>query len=225
MVTERVMTAFAEWWSALCGNFPSGGGRRPSLADLRPALEEIVATLLDQLTRPDWQQAARQPMMILRFLADQLNLSLPDALTAFLALRNPIVQAVAERLGDEAEAWRRVLTVWDEGILALTTARQMFSQQALELAHQKYLSLFERASDAFLLIRMDEKGTIVEANAAAAELTGYSLQELVNIPAIALVPEEAIAAYRQALAQLRRDGQLRKRGLPLRRRGGQIRSL
>lgn len=225
MVTERVMTAFAEWWSALCGNFPSGGGRRPSLADLRPALEEIVATLLDQLTRPDWQQAARQPMMILRFLADQLNLSLPDALTAFLALRNPIVQAVAERLGDEAEAWRRVLTVWDEGILALTTARQMFSQQALELAHQKYLSLFERASDAFLLIRMDEKGTIVEANAAAAELTGYSLQELVNIPAIALVPEEAIAAYRQALAQLRRDGQLRKRGLPLRRRDGQIVSL
>ena len=218
---EQTSKVIAEWWEALRTTSPTDG-HYPRAASLKSALEEIVGALLDSLTRPDWQEAARQPVMNLRFLADQMNLSLSDALAAFLALRSPIAKAVAERLGDESEAWRRVLTVWDEGILALTTACQIVSQQALELAHRKYLSLFQRASDAFLLIRMDEKGTIVEANAAAAELTGYPLEELVNAAAITLVPKEAHAIYRQALERLRRDGQLRTRGLPLQRRDGEI---
>lgn len=219
---EQVAKILTEWWELLCAESLVDGNHAHSIAGLKPALEDIIGSLLAHLIRPDWQRAAHQPIAALRFLADQLNLSLPEALNAFLHLRMPIVKAVAERLGDEAEAWRRVLTVWDEGVLALTTARQALNQQTLVSAHRKYLSLFEQASDAFLLIRMDDRGTIVEANAAAAELTGYPLEELINAAAITLVPKEAHDTYRQALGRLRRDGQLRVRGLPLQRRDGEI---
>lgn len=219
---EQVAKILTEWWEMLCAESLVDGNHANAIARLKPVLEEIIGSLLDHLTRPDWRQAAHQPIAALRFLADQLNLSLPEALNAFLHLRIPIVKAVAERLGDEAEAWRRAVTVWDEGILSLTTARQALNQQALVSTHRKYLSLFEQASDAFLLIRMDDRGTIVEANAAAAELTGYPLEELINAAAITLVPKEAHAAYRQALERLRRNGQWRVRGLPLQRRDGEV---
>ncbi|MCX7642184.1 MAG: PAS domain S-box protein [Armatimonadetes bacterium] len=193
----------------------------PSMS-LREVTVNIIASLLDSLTRSDWQEAALLKLRVLWFLADQLNFPLEQSLEIFLRLKRHLVRALAILLENTAEAYERVETVWDEGILRLTAHRQTATLTALDLAHQKYYTLFEQASDSFLLIRMDENGTIVEANPAASQLTGYSLEELHGMSALALAPAEELEKYRDALTELRRTGQVRVMGIGLKRKDGMM---
>ncbi|HJV60438.1 MAG TPA: PAS domain S-box protein, partial [Albitalea sp.] len=62
-----------------------------------------------------------------------------------------------------------------------------------------FRSLFSAYPDALLLV--DSRGSIVLANPAAAELLGYTVEELVGLPVDALVPDAIRprhAAYRTA---------------------------
>jgi len=70
----------------------------PSMS-LREVMENAIASLLDSLTRPDWKDAARPNLRVLRFLADQLNLPLEQSLEIFLRLRRHIVRALSLLLG------------------------------------------------------------------------------------------------------------------------------
>lgn len=161
-------------------------------------------------------------MRVLRFLADQLNLPLEQSLEIFLRLRRHIVRALSLLLENASEAYERIETVWDEGVLSLTAHKQAATQTALELAHQKYQALFEQASDAFLLIRMDEIGTIVEANPAASNLTGYSSEELLGMSALKLAPAEELERFRDALRELRQKGHVRKPSIGVKRKDGMM---
>ncbi len=191
----------------------------PSMS-LKEATVTVVSSLLESLMKPDWHEAAIVNLRALRFLADQINLPLEQSLEVFLRLRRHIVRALAMLLSDVVEAHERVDTVWEEGILRLTARRHLATRTALELAHQKYYALFEQASDAFFLIRMDDNGTVVEANPAAAQLTGYSLDELHGMSALKLAPPEEFGEYRNALIELRRAGQVRRTGIGLKRKDG-----
>ncbi len=193
----------------------------PSMS-LREVTENAIASLLDSLTRPDWKDAARPNLRVLRFLADQLNLPLEQSLEIFLRLRRHIVRALSLLLENPSEAYERIETVWDEGVLSLTAHRQTATQTALELAHRKYQALFEQASDAFLLIRMDEIGTIVEANPAATNLTGYSPEELLGMSALKLAPVEELEKFRDALQELRQKGHVRRPSIGVRRKDGMM---
>jgi PAS domain S-box-containing protein len=193
----------------------------PSMS-LREATENAIASLLDSLTRPDWKDAARPNLRVLRFLADQLNLPLEQSLEIFLRLRRHIARALSLLLENPSEAYERIETVWDEGILKLAAYRQTATQTALELAHRKYQALFEQASDAFLLIRMDEIGTIVEANPAATNLTGYSPEELLGMSALKLAPKEELEKFRDALQELRQKGHVRRPSIGVRRKDGMM---
>ncbi len=193
----------------------------PSLS-LKEAIVGVISSLLDSLTRPDWQEAALLNLRVLGFLADQLNFPLEQSLEIFLRLRRHLVRVLANLLGDTAKAYDRVEAVWDEGILRLASHKQTATLTALDLAHQKYRALFEQASDSFLLIRMDEIGTIVEANPAASQLTGYSLEELHGMSALALAPTEELEKYRDALMELRRTQQVRRMGIGLKRKDGMM---
>jgi PAS domain S-box-containing protein len=193
----------------------------PSMS-LREVTENAIASLLDSLTRPDWKDAARPNLRVLRFLADQLNLPLEQSLEIFLRLRRHIVRALSLLLENPSEAYERIETVWDEGILKLAAYRQTATQTALELAHRKYQALIEQASDAFLLIRMDEIGTIVEANPAATNLTGYSPEELLGMSALKLAPKEELEKFRDALQELRQKGHVRRPSIGVRRKDGMM---
>lgn len=191
----------------------------PSVS-LKEATTDIIASLLDSLTSPNWQDAAQTNLKVLGFLADQLNIPLEQSLEVFLRLRRHFVRALTILLGSSAEVYERVETVWDKGILNLTSRRQATTQVALELAHKKYQTLFEQASDSFFLIRMDETGTIVEANPAATQLTGYSLEELQGMSALSLAPKEEMEKYRVALFELKQKGNIRLTGIGLKRKDG-----
>lgn len=180
-----------------------------------------VRELLESLQRPDWQETALLPLRVLRFLADQLNLSLTETMEAFLNLRRPMVHALTVLLGDEAKAKERLDALWDEGILRLTIRQQASAQTMLETTHRKYQALFERASDALFLVQMDDVGTIVEANTAAASLTGYSPEELHGLSSLQLVPAEQRERCRKALFELRQKGAVRLTDAMLQRKDGQ----
>ncbi len=193
-----------------------------SSMSLKEATVNVIASLLDSLTCSDWKEAALLNLRVLRFLADQLNFPLDQSLEIFLSLRRHLVRALSILLGNAEEAYDRVETVWDEGILSLTSYRQTATLTALDLAHQKYYALFEQASDSFFLIRMDENGTIVEANPAASQLTGYSLEELHGMSALSLAPKEELEKYRDALLELKRTGQVRMMGVGLKCKEGMM---
>lgn len=91
----------------------------------------------------------------------------------------------------------------------------------VEVAHQKYRALFEQAFDAFLLVMINDTPTIVEANAAAAELTGYSMDELHGLSALRLVPPEEMKCYLEALKELQDTGTIRLSDISLLRKDGQ----
>ncbi len=192
----------------------------PPAVSLHEVMADVIAALLRNLARPDWQEATRPLLRVLRFLANQLNLPLEQSLEVFLRLRRHIVRALALILEDFEVAQERVEAVWDEGILRLTAQSRSSFQTALELTVQKYRALFEQAHDSFLLVRMDEEGIIVEANPAAAQLTGYSLEELHGASALILAPKEELERYRSALKELRTNGQVRLPGIGLKRKDG-----
>lgn len=214
----------------------------PPTVFLHEVTVQTIASLLESLQRPDWKEASLPTLRVLRFLADQLDFPLEQALKAFLRLRRHVVIALAklftlQQQGQSerqasfettpeslapflTEAHERVDWVFDEGILRLTTDRQRSAQTQWEWTHQKYRTFFEQASDAFLLIRMDDVGTIVEANPAAERLTGYPLSELVGLSALALAPKEEWERYQKALEQLRRTGHARLSGIGLKRKDG-----
>lgn len=207
-----------QWLKELQGK---GVNLPPSLS-LEEVIVNSIVSLLGNLMRPNWQEAAIASLRVLRFLADQLNFPLEQSLEIFLSLRRHIIQALTVLLNNSTEAHERVDTIWEQGILRLTARRQIATKIALGLTQRKYYALFERASDAFLLIRMDSLGTIVEANPSASELTGYSLEELHGMSALNLAPEEEMERYRNALMGLRQTGQVRQVGIGLKRKDGTV---
>ncbi len=191
----------------------------PPLASLREVVVANIATLLESLTKPDWRSAYWPALRVFRFLADQFNLSLEQSVEIFLRLRPHFIAALTTLLG-EVTARERVEEVWDEGILRLISRRQSSVRTALELALQKYRTLFEGASDAFFLVRLDREGTILEVNPAAAQLTGYPLEELHEASALILAPTDELERYATALQELRERGYVRVTGIGLKRKDG-----
>ena len=69
--------------------------------------------------------------------------------------------------------------------------------QSLE-AEVKYRSLMETAADAILLL--NSKGRVLEANQAAADMSGYDLDGLIGLRLTKLLPEDAHAWRREQAA-------------------------
>ncbi len=63
------------------------------------------------------------------------------------------------------------------------------SKVALEESYQKYYTLFNNSNDAIYLLHPDS-GKILECNCKAAEITGYTIEELKNMHAYDLHPDE-----------------------------------
>jgi PAS domain S-box-containing protein len=73
------------------------------------------------------------------------------------------------------------------------------AQKALAESEQRYRQLFEKAGEAVFVLRlqMDGDACIVQANQAAAEMHGYSVEELIGMPIAKLNAPEAAEGFMQ----------------------------
>ncbi len=89
--------------------------------------------------------------------------------------------------------------------------------QSLE-AEVKYRSLMETAADAILLL--NSKGRVLEANQAAADMSGYDLDGLIGLRLTKLLPEDAHAWRREQAAHVDKLNQVTGMTGTARRRDG-----
>ncbi|MHB8164609.1 MAG: PAS domain S-box protein [Methanoregula sp.] len=91
-----------------------------------------------------------------------------------------------------ADMNRLIFFIYSIGILAMIAAvigiftiehRREIDEQKVEESERKYRLLFERAGDAIFLLEADgeTRGKIITANKAAADMHGYSVDELQNL--------------------------------------------
>ncbi|MBE0501806.1 MAG: PAS domain S-box protein, partial [Desulfuromonadales bacterium] len=71
-------------------------------------------------------------------------------------------------------------------------------QQNFKQVHTLYQTLFETAGDAIMITGLENEtmGEVISANKAAAELYGYSIDELIGMDIVKLVPEGKAAKFR-----------------------------
>ncbi len=80
---------------------------------------------------------------------------------------------------------------------------RLLGLERLRISERRFRGLFENASDAIWL--QDDRGRLVEVNAACARLTGYEPEDLVGQPVEKLLPEP-LAEGSQERALRRQDG-------------------
>jgi PAS domain S-box-containing protein len=73
-----------------------------------------------------------------------------------------------------------ILTAFAGGGIVVFERRRIAAERTLQESERKYRLLFEIAGDSIYLLKLDEpeRGKIVDANKAAADMHGYSLEEL-----------------------------------------------
>lgn len=88
-------------------------------------------------------------------------------------------------------------------------------ERALRESELRYRSLFKHTNDAIFILDLDENSTILAANQQAAQMLGYTLEEIIGHPVARF-----IALDESADAQARRDALLRGEMLPVYERTG-----
>jgi len=89
--------------------------------------------------------------------------------------------------------------------LAYLGSRVARGNRALRTSEAKFKGIFETAGDA-IFIADPESGEILEANAAAAELLGRDLSEIIGMHQSELHPREKVAEYRQKFKRHIQEG-------------------
>ncbi|MGZ4316913.1 MAG: PAS domain S-box protein [Gaiellaceae bacterium] len=79
-------------------------------------------------------------------------------------------------------------------------------QEVVRQSEQQFRALFETALDA--IVTLDDEGRLIDVNPAACELFGRTREELLELPAEALVPEEARAKLARNFAEFLALGQI-----------------
>ncbi len=101
------------------------------------------------------------------------------------------------RVGDTLKDEFRILANSFNGMAAsLKDEQQKFKQ-----VHTLYQTLFESAGDAIMITGLENEtlGEVISANKAAAELYGYSIDELIGMNIIKLVPEGKVPKFRKQM--------------------------
>jgi len=93
--------------------------------------------------------------------------------------------------------------VGDMGMFADITQRKQ-SEAALRESEEKYRALLDHASDAILLA--DTSGAILQTNQKAAELLGYSKEELLRLHFTQLHPPQGLAWERENFSEILKKG-------------------
>ncbi len=88
-------------------------------------------------------------------------------------------------------------------VLAQDISQRVAQEAALRRSEERHRVLFEKAGEGILFIQADGEraGRIVEANAAAAAMYGYTLDELRGVPVLALVPADGLEKARDYAAR------------------------
>ena len=108
--------------------------------------------------------------------------------------------------------------------IAIDISERKRIEKDLEDSHRRYRDLFDQASDAIFI--RDLAVDILEANRAAAVLTGYPLGELVGMNVSRLIsPRYFEAAMRNQQSQIRGEATVRRYELEITRKDGTRRAI
>jgi len=100
-----------------------------------------------------------------------------------------------------------------------TEQAEMRSEQAIRASELSYRRLFETTKDGILILDA-ETGRISDVNPFLVEMLGYSLAELVGKPIWELGPFKDIVANKTKFDQLRQQGYVLSKNLPLETKDG-----
>jgi len=106
------------------------------------------------------------------------------------------------------------------GIL-IVERRRAIDERNLEASEKKYRLLFERAGDSILMIEAEGNnlGKIIAANTAAAEMHGYSVDEILTKSIVDLYPKESRKELSNLAEHLLNDEWLKDETLHIRKDG------
>jgi diguanylate cyclase (GGDEF)-like protein/PAS domain S-box-containing protein len=126
---------------------------------------------------PNWVKQAGDKMM--KRLAIQQHDAFPLGEYGIIFLSNP-----NNTTNDEHRTW--INLILQQAHVAIARAQAI---ESLKESEKRYRALFERTNDTVLIISLDM--TILAVNQQAADMLGYSVEELIGMPLIEIVaPEE-----------------------------------
>jgi len=122
------------------------------------------------------------------------------------------------------------LILYLAGILAMVFAalgilvverRRVLDERNLEASEKKYRLLFERAGDSILMLEAegDNRGKIIAANTAAADMHGYCVDDLLKKSIADLCPEESRKVLHKRHERILNDEWLKDETLHIRKNG------
>jgi two-component system, cell cycle sensor histidine kinase and response regulator CckA len=88
--------------------------------------------------------------------------------------------------------------------LAVDITERIEAEQALRESEERYRTLVESSLDAIYMESMD--GEIIDCNPAACEMLGYSMDELVGMSVLDLMPEDRRDQVEEIVADLKNSG-------------------
>ena len=187
-----------------CGDAP---GAAPGVDDLA-AVEGVV--LVTDLTEDP------------RFASGAWARLVPGALALALA---PVPGGVLAVLDCRPRAW----TADDAELLADLAAtaaegQDVTAEEALRASEERYRTLFEKAGEAIFIVEPDAErvGRIVEVNAAACAMHGYTPEELRSVGLAELVVPERSATVREHVRHIAAGGWLALDAFHLRKDGSRF---
>jgi len=131
--------------------------------------------------------AASQVILRERLPAFWVRGSVADQPYQFLKKDGSIVDALVDSVVVEDSAWGKISQT-----VVRDVTREKQAEKELRESEEQYRTLFERAGDGILIVDAgdDKPGRIVSANSRAAEMHGYTVEEIVGLDMADLdVPE------------------------------------
>lgn len=86
----------------------------------------------------------------------------------------------------------------------LDVTKRKRAEEALRESEEKYSNLFHHSRDAVII--HDLEGAVLDSNEQAADLFGYTREEIASLTVDELHPPEALAASREAFRRISREG-------------------
>lgn len=194
------------WRARFASDDPGNGWR------IQAGLDLSVSDTFCQLI-----QRAGAPVAIDDALVDPRTRDMPAAhlhgVRSYIGV--PLVFRDGSLFGTLCAQDRDVASLDDEDVALLEVLARLVAHEleherevaSIREEHQQHLNaIVETAADA--IVTMDDQGTIIDWNAAAEEMFGWSRIEVIGRSARMLLPESAISAHEAELASLRTNGRV-----------------
>ena len=184
------------------------------LQTANPAAEKILGVSSEDITNSDRLINALKPIREDGSHFHYDDLPIPRALNQGIASKNVVI---GNKFANGSFGWRQVNAspVIDVATRKISNVVVSFSditerkqtEEALRLSEQRYRAILEGAADSVIVV--NPQGQFIYANAEAAKLLGYSVEELLKIGFKEIAPSDELSAAIDNFQKLQTEGVLR----------------